>query len=202
MQSELINSSGWIIKAKGQLRLLLTIPDFQKSGLGKGPDKLLAAQARRHKFRSDPQHRHRRAGLSVHLYNSGAVGKRIPAACWPSSLAELVRFRFSGRFVPKSKVESNEGRYQMLTSGFHLHTEERAYIQTCMCVRCTRTCVHTHTHFILMIVCCEHCVKIASRSRHYLTCVFLDKSSNLWYTWSCLLSSNHVLWQNNRFNNN
>lgn len=174
MQSELINSSGWIIKAKGQLRLLLTIPDFQKSGLEKWPDKLLAAQARRHKFRSDPQHRHRRAGLSVHLYNSGAVGKRIPAASWSSSLAELVRFRFSGRFVPRSKVESNEGRYQMLTSGFHLHMslhntvhtqrKEHTYIHACVCAR-------THTLYIkdsLLWALCENSKQILSLSNLHL----------------------------------
>lgn len=164
MQSELINSSGWIIKAKGQLRLLLTIPDFQKSGLGKGPDKLLAAQARRHKFRSDPQHRHRRAGLSVHLYNSGAVGKRIPAACWPSSLAELVRFRFSGRFVPKSKVESNEGRYQMFPLA---HRGKSIGTYMYVCAVHTHVCAHTHTLYIndsLLWALCENSQQIPSLS--------------------------------------
>lgn len=105
---------------------------------------------------SDPQQWPRRAGLSVCICNPGATGERTPAACWPASLAELVRFGFSGRFVPESQVESNEGRYQMLTSGFHLHmylhntgshTEEstyntsQAYRHVCVC-----TCVHTHAH--------------------------------------------------------
>lgn len=54
-------------------------------------------------------------------------------AHWPSSLAEMVNFRFTERTVSKNKVESDGAWRQSLPPHVHAHTN-------------THISVHTHTH--------------------------------------------------------
>lgn len=99
-------SPQWWIQREEAPSLTLAILQSEVGPLGTG-SVMKRLPSNHRDLRADLQNPSEKPGTAVQASNPCLRDKRIPGLCWPSNLAQSVRFRYSGRPVSNNKMESN-----------------------------------------------------------------------------------------------